>query len=128
MYLCQFERRLELERPQDRRQSFGEHRLARARRTNKQNVADRPPIRLAFSSGLKSKRQLSEPEEAFSSGEGKPEHDISSHLRFHFGHHERSFEVIRFRLDPEVRGDAARREAFIRNGLRERLKQLNNIG
>jgi hypothetical protein len=69
----------------------------------------------------------SEPEEEFSPGEGKPEHDISSHLRFHFGHHERSFEVIRLRLDPEDKSDAARREAFIRNGLSERLKQLNNI-
>jgi hypothetical protein len=68
-----------------------------------------------------------EPEEEFSPGEGKPECEISTHLRFHFGYDERSFEVIRLRLDPEDRRDAARRDAFIRNGLRERLKQLNNI-
>jgi hypothetical protein len=69
----------------------------------------------------------SEPEEKFSPGKGKPESDISSHLRFQFGHDERFIEVIRLRLDPEDKRDAVRREAFIRNGLSERLKQLNNI-
>jgi hypothetical protein len=69
----------------------------------------------------------SEPEEKFAPGKGKPEHEISSHLRFQFGHDERFFDVIRLRLDPEDRRDPARRDAFIRNGLRERLKHLNDI-